>query len=101
MPRVRFSHEYEQYGAGLLADVDEETAKAAIADGAAEEMTRVKMAADFGHGGQVFAAQQEYDLTAEQLKAARAAGAVPEEGAEGAHRPARGRHRKAESKAEG
>lgn len=76
--RVRFKREYEGYGQGLVTDVDDEKGKAAVEAGAAEEMTRTRLTKDFRHGGQTFAANFDYDLTAEQLKAAHTAGAVPE-----------------------
>jgi hypothetical protein len=82
--RVRFKREHEGYGQGLVTDVDDEKGKAAVEAGAAEEMHRVRLTRDFRHGGQTFAANFDYDLTADQVKAAHKAGAVPEAKAEGA-----------------
>lgn len=80
--RVRFKRAWEEFGSGLLADVDDERAKAAVAEDAAEEMHLSRLTKDFNHGGQTFAANLEYSLTDDQLKAARKAGAVPEADAE-------------------
>jgi hypothetical protein len=59
-----------------LTDLPDDLARLAIGDGAAVEMHRVKVVKDWSDGGQTFAAQFDYDLTAEQLQRAQAAGAV-------------------------
>jgi hypothetical protein len=76
---VRFKKEYEGRGAGFVADLPDDQAQAAVSAGAAEPLQRVRLSKDFASGGQRFAANLEYDLTAGQLADAKAAGAVPDD----------------------
>lgn len=83
--RVRFNKVHEQHGPGTVTELPDEAAKAAIDAGAAEELQRVRLTADWRDGGRWYPAQMEHDLTAEQVKAARKAKALPDEDDTGHH----------------